>query len=184
MKKMINSVVFASLAAAALAYAPAVTAQQTREAANGHGTLLSMNPETGKNVKRQFSFSALRQADGTVRGQAQLVNPAFRGTADSPAPYQLHIDITCMKVVGKTAVFGGTTRRTNDPNLVDAVFFSAVDNGEPGAGNDLLSRAYFFDDNPGTQGNPQLCLVTDPLDLQPEPIEAGNIQVRTGSSAQ
>jgi hypothetical protein len=181
MKKMINSVVFASLAAAALAYTPAATAQLTREAANGHGTLLSQN-EMGKYVRRQFSFSATRQADGTVRGQAQLHNPAFRG--ENNAPYQLHVDITCMKVVGNIAVMGGTTRRTNDPNLVDAVYFTAQDNGEPGRGNDRLSRAFFFDDDPDTTGDPQACLLTGPTDFPLEPIEAGNIQVRAGTSVQ
>jgi hypothetical protein len=163
-------------AAAALLAGPAA-AQTARESANGHGTLPSTN-DNNQVVKRQFSFSAQRRADGTVTGNATLVNPAFTG-ANGKSPYQLHIDIKCMKVVGNMAFFGGTTRRTNDPNLVDAVFFSAVDNGEPGK-NDMLSRAYFFDDNPSLQGDPASCQYMTVADAPPEPIEAGNIQVRNG----
>ena len=180
MNKVMPTIVRASVAAALLSYAPLAAAQNVRESANGHGTLISMD-EMGKNVRRQFSFSAVRQDDGSVRGQAQLVNPAFRGSERNNAPYQLHIEISCMKVVGNIAIFGGTTKRTNDPNLVDAVYFSVQDNGEPGRGNDRISRAFFFDDNPATQGDPQLCLLTGPTDFPLEHIEAGNIQVRAGS---
>ena len=82
-----------------------------------------------------------------------------------------------MKVVGNIAFFGGTTRRTTDPNLVDAVYFSAQDNGNPGANNDLLSLAFFFDDDPNTTGDPQLCQQI-PIGLFPmEPINSGNISL-------
>jgi len=83
-----------------------------------------------------------------------------------------------MKVVGNIAVFGGTTKRTNDPNLVDAVFFSVQDNGEPGKDRDKISSVFFWDDDPLTQGDPQACLLTGALDFPLETIEAGNIQVR------
>ena len=144
------------------------------QSSNGHGTL---NNADGS--KRQFSFNAKRNADGTVTGQAQLVNPAFSGTDASPAPYRLHVDISCMYVVGNIAVFGGTTKSTNDPNLVDAVYFSVQDNGEPGKGRDKISRVFFFDDDPTTTGDPQLCLLTGPTDFPLETIAGGNIQVRT-----
>lgn len=107
------------------------------------------------------------------------MNPAFTGTATSPAPYRLHVDISCMYVVGNVAVFGGTTKSTNDPNLVDAVFFTVQDNGEPGKGRDKISRVFFWDDNPATTGDPQACLLTGPLDFPLETIDGGNIQVRT-----
>jgi hypothetical protein len=76
-------------------------------------------------------------------------------------------------------IFGGSTRRTNDPNLVDAVYFSVQDNGEPGAGKDMISRAFFFDDDPNTTGSPALCLGSTLTDLPLETIESGNIQVRS-----
>jgi hypothetical protein len=149
--------------------------QQTRESASGHGTVFRTDA-SGKQVRRQFSFSAHRQPDGTVKGNAVLNNPAF--TVDNGQRYQLQIEITCMQVVGNIAIFGGNTRRTNDPGLVDAVFFTVQDNGEPGKGVDRISAVYFWDDLPETTGDPQACLLTGPTDFPFEPIESGNIQVR------
>ena len=163
---------FAVLAAATLfAFASGSSAQASVASANGHGALANAD-----SADRQFSFSARKLADGTVTGNAVLVNPAFTG--DNGAPYQLQIDISCMHVVGNIAVFGGTTRRTNDANLVDAVFFTVQDNGEPGAGVDKISRAFFWDDDPTTQGPPEACLLTAPNAFPLETIESGNIQVR------
>ena len=143
--------------------------------ASGHGTLLVTNQD-GREVRRQFSFSGRRGADGRVSGNAVLHNPEF--TVDNGQNYMLHIDISCMNVVGNTVFFGGTTQRTNDPNLVDAVYFSVQDNGEPGAGSDKISLATFFDDDPTTQGDPQLCLNNHPGDFPMMTIDAGNVQVR------
>jgi hypothetical protein len=140
------------------------------ESASGHGTL-----ESPGTKKRQFSFNAKLHADGTVTGQAQLVNPNF---LVGNQPYRLHIDISCMKVVGNIAILGGTTVGTNDPNLVDAVYFTVQDNDEPGRGRDRISRVFFFDDDPNTTGDPDLCLLTGPADFPLEPITGGNIQVR------
>ncbi len=158
-----------------LVLAAASSADAHQVAASGHGTLLRENAD-GDTVRRQFSFSARQLADGTVTGQAVLHNPAFEG-ADGRA-YQLKVDISCMHVVGNIAVFGGTTSRTNDPNLVDAVFFTVQDNGEPGGGSDRISGAFFWDDDPTTTGDPQACLLTGPNDFPLETIESGNIQVR------
>src|ERR687886_376759 len=144
------------------------SAQGTRESANGQGSLL-VQDANGNTVRRQFAFSARRNADGTVTGNAVLHNPAF--TNANGQKYQLQIDISCMKVIGNIAFFGGTTRRTNDPSLVDAVYFSVQDNGEPGKGNDKISRAFFFDDDPNTQGDPQLCQGNRPGDFPMEPID-------------
>ena len=170
-----------TIVAVALALVAGVMATQAwslgvEESANGHGTLLAVD-EDGKQVRRQFSFSARRAEDGTVSGHAVLVNPAFTGE-NGRSPYRLHVDISCMRVVGNIAILGGTTERTNDPNLVDAVFFSVQDNGEPGQGRDRISRVFFWDDDPTTTGDPQACLLTGPADFPLEPIEAGNIQVR------
>ncbi len=156
---------------------PKSAAQSSKESANGHGTLLVLNDD-GDAVRRQFTVSAQRRPDGTVKGHAVLHNPAFR--VDNGQKYQLQIDITCMRVYGNIAVFGGTTRRTNDPNLVDAVFFSVQDNGEPGRDRDKISRVFFWDDDPNTTGDPQACQVTGPADFPLETIESGNIQVKGG----
>lgn len=172
-------VIAAAVVAGLLSSAAGSAAQNTSERASGHGTLLVQNAE-GNFVRRQFSFSAHRNPDGTVRGNAVLHNPAFE--VDKNQRYQLQIDIQCMKVIGNVAFFGGTTRRTNDPNLVDAVYFSVQDNGEPGRDRDLISRAFFFDDDPNTVGDPQLCQGNQLGDFPMEPIESGNIQVRGGTT--
>ena len=143
--------------------------------ASGQGALPAPL-ENGDTRKRIFSLSARYNGDGTVSGIANLHNPSFTGSNDQK--YQLQIDISCMKVIGNTAFFGGMTRRTNDPNLVDAVFFSVQDNGEPGKYNDMISRAYFFDDDPTTTGDPQICQNYDIGGLPMEPIISGNINLR------
>jgi hypothetical protein len=158
--------------------ASTAVAQGRTASASGHGTLVVATDEPGETARRQFSFSAHRRSDGSVNGSATLINPAFSGNSSSPAPYQLHVDIQCLRIVGNIAIFGGTTKRTNDPNLVDAVYFSVQDNGEPGRGVDRISRVFFFDDDPATTGNPQLCQLTGPTDFPLENIVAGNVQVR------
>ena len=178
LRRSVRMVLGASALIAAVAAGAPSMAQGSRESANGHGTLAATD-ENGRAVKRQFSFNAQRQADGTVRGHATLINPAFGGSGNPNPPYQLQLDITCMRVVGNIAIMGGTTKRTNDQNLVDAAFFSVQDNGEPGKGRDRISRVFFWDDDPNTTGDPQACLLTGPTDFPLEPIEGGNIQVRT-----
>jgi len=145
------------------------------DSANGHGTLLVTDPD-GNQTRRQFSLSARVQSDGTVKGNAVLHNPAFTGA--NGQKYQLQIDISCFNRIGDTVFFGGTTRRTNDPNLVDAVYFSVQDNGEPGKGSDMISQVFFFDDDPTTTGDPMLCLGNQIGDFPMDVIEAGNIQVK------
>ena len=160
----------AVLVGAALLVAPG-TAQGASSvaSANGQGTL--------DNGDRHFSFSAKQAADGTVSGTATLTNKSFTG-ANGTSPYKLKIDIVCMKRFGNTVYFGGNTARTNDPNLVDAVFFAVQDNGDPGKDTDKISRAYFWDDDPLTTGDPQACQNNAVDDFPLETIEAGNIQVK------
>jgi hypothetical protein len=137
--------------------------------ASGHGTL--------DNNTRKFSFSARQDAGGRVTGQANLINRNFTG-ANGKSPYRLHIDISCMKTFGNTVYFGGTVKGTNDPSLVDAVFFAVQDNGEPGKGVDKISRVFFWDDDPDTTGDPQACQNNAVGDFPLETIESGNVQVR------
>jgi hypothetical protein len=167
---MKQTVLRAALGASLVAMLYASTASAASLAsASGQGTL--------DDGARKFSFSARQYADGTVKGEANLTNRSFSG-ANGNSPYQLHIDISCMNVFGNTVYFGGTVKRTNDPSLVDAVFFAVQDNGEPGKGVDKISRVFFWDDDPTTTGDPQACLLNQDGDFPLEPIEAGNIQVR------
>src|SRR4051812_34046335 len=148
----------------AMITAPANAARRGDVRIQGQGTI-----EDG----RTFSVSAVLYQDGTARGQATLINRNFTGE-NGHAPYSLHIDITCAKQLtdGSVAI-GGFTRRTNDPSLVDAVFFTVQDNGK----DDLLSRAYFYDGDPNTTGDPASCQLITPDYLPMEEVIRGNINV-------
>jgi hypothetical protein len=163
-----------ALAVAGFMFAPK-SAAQSGAMASGEGTLL-VEDENGDLVRRQFAFSARQLSDGTAKGNAVLHNPAFENA--NGQTYQLQIDVQCMKVIGNVAFFGGLTRRTNDPTLVDAVYFSVQDNGEPGKDNDQISLAFFFDDDPTTQGDPALCQGNQLGDFPMETIASGNIQLK------
>ena len=159
----------AALLALGFLAAPALAQITATGFASGQGTL-----EQG----RKFALSARINADGTASGQAVLINKNFTG--DKPnQPYQLHVTVSCgKKLDDHTAIFGGMTQKTNDSSLVDAVYFSVQDNGEPGAGTDMISRAYFFDNDPATVGDPKLCLGSTLTDLPLETIVSGNIDVK------
>jgi len=140
-----------------------------RPSANGHGTVLLQNTE-GKTVRRQFSFSARVNADGSVSGNAILHNPSF------DPKYSTQIDVTCLQIVGNRASFGGSIRKTTDPvfnDEFDAAFFTVFDNGEPGNGNDTISEIFF--DN---VVEPSACQFIGADDFPQIPIEGGNVQVR------
>ena len=158
----------ASLVIALVSSVPAIAA--TSNMVSGQGALSS-------DPRRNFSVSAKINADGTASGHATLINKAFTGE-NGKSPYLLQLDIKCGKMVdANTAILGGTVKRTNDPSLVDTVYFSVQDNGEPGAGSDKVSRAFFFDGDPATTGDPALCLGATLTDLPLETIVSGNLNV-------
>jgi hypothetical protein len=139
---------------------------------NGHGGI-TVTSTTGKEAKRQFTFSAVTRKDGTVTGSAVLRNPEF--------DFFAHFDISCLRVVGNSATFGGTVTKTNDPFFTeegdgfDRGFFTVVDNGEPGT-QDTISSVFFDNVVP-----PQACQATGVNDFPQRPIENGNVQVKSGS---
>ena len=137
--------------------------------ASGHGTVLLQNTE-GKTVRRQFSFSARVNSDGTVSGTAIIHNPSF------DPKYSAQFDITCLQVVGNRASFGGSVRKTTDPvfnDEFDAAFFTVFDNGEPGADNDTISEVFF--DN---VVEPSACQFIGADDFPQIPTESGSVTVR------
>src|SRR5215813_2736667 len=137
--------------------------------ASGHGTIL-LQDTNGKTVRRQFSFSARINSNGTVQGSAVLHNPSF------DPKYDAQFSITCLQIVGNRASFGGSIRKTSDPvfnDEFDAAFFTVFDNGEPGAGNDTISEVFF--DN---VVEPSACQFIGADDFPQIPIESGGVQVR------
>ncbi len=176
LRRFILSAILSVLVVSGLLLTSKSYADQPLNSANGHGTVFRTD-DNGNTVRRQFSFSAQRRSDGVVKGNAVLHNPAFSGANGNN--YQAKMDISCMRVVGNIAYFGGTIKRTNDPNLVDTAFFSVQDNGEPGGGADKISPLVFFDDDPNNNpGDPQLCQTITQAEVPLETIESGNIQVR------
>jgi hypothetical protein len=140
-----------------------------KPSASGHGTILLQNTE-GKTVRRQFSFSARINSDGSVQGTAIIHNPSF------DPKYNAQFDITCLQIVGNRASFGGSVRKTTDPvfnDELDAAFLTVFDNGEPGAGNDTISEIFF--DN---VVEPSACQFIGADDFPQIPIESGSVQVR------
>jgi hypothetical protein len=148
----------------AMLTAPANAARRGDVRVQGQGTI-----EDG----RTFSVSAVLYQDGTARGQATLINRNFTGDTGR-GPYTLHIDISCVKQLADgSVVIGGFTRRTNDSSLIDAVFFQVQDNGR----DDLLSRAFFWDGDPNTTGDPATCQLVNSGDFPMEEVIRGNINV-------
>ena len=145
------------------------SAAAAKRSANGHGTVLLQDTE-GRTVRRQFSFSARINSDGTVSGSGILHNPSF------DPKYDAQFDITCLQIVGNRASFGAAIRKTSDPvfnDEFDAAFFTVFDNGEPGGGNDTISEVFF--DN---VVEPSACQFIGADDFPQIPIESGNVQVR------
>ncbi|MFN2454552.1 MAG: hypothetical protein ABR577_10060 [Pyrinomonadaceae bacterium] len=149
--------------------------QTDKASANGHGTLTLPSGQ-----KRQFSFSAIQQQDGTVKGSATIHNPGF--------DFRAKLDISCLlvtdvrdsggNVIGKRAAIGGTVRNSNDPNLGDGCrgFFTVFDNGEPGKNRDTISLIAFSCDADLDFTQASACALQP--DFDQFPIDGGNIQVR------
>jgi hypothetical protein len=176
----IATAAFAILTATARLTTTDTFARANRESANGQGTIL-VHDDQGKIVGRHFSFNARRNMDGTVSGGGILQNPAFTG-ADGKR-YTASFDISCLKIEGNVAIMGGTIKRTNEPNLVDTVFFAVQDIGEPGKNRDYISLAIFNDDDPtANPGDPQSCQDLPIENFGLFLIDAGNIQVRGGTA--
>jgi hypothetical protein len=152
----------AALLGFALIASPGMAAKKGDVRVSGQGTI-----EDG----RTFSLSAVLYQDGTVKGQATLINRNFSGDSGK-GPFKAHFDISCVRQLDdNTLVIGGFANRINDANLVDAVFFSLRDDGK----DDLLSRAFFFDGDPNTTGDPSACQISSAFPM--EEVIRGNINV-------
>ena len=143
--------------------------------ATGAGHQDDVDAATGEVFNRTFAFSAVRYADGTAQGNAQIESRKF--------DLVIHMRIDCLHVLpdGRTARLSGVVTRTSRP-FADAPVgevhrFSVQDTGEPGRGVDRFS---------GVPPNP-LARECDDADFgSPEPsrvapsrtVERGEIQVR------
>lgn len=162
------SVLAGIFAAMAFAFPTTTTcaAAPCREKANGSGKLVMPD-----GTKRQFSFSAQKQPDGTAKGNAVIHNQAF-----PPDPqFRGQIDIKCLEVVGNRARAAGVIKNTNDPNLDNTTaVFEVYDNGNPGKDNDTISLVFFSPEN-SPPPTPAYCAIFE--DFPQMPIESGNVKV-------
>lgn len=171
MKKLVLSGILSMLVMSGLLVTVKSLASSANESAGGQGKLVN---EDGS--RSQYSFNVRRNPNGKVTGQATLRNPSFKTTNGQNE--QIKIDVTCLKVVGNLAVLGGVTKRKNNQAGDEAVYFAVQDNGNPGAGADKIFRGFFYDDDPATKGDPQLCQTLEASVFPLEPIAEGNIQVK------
>jgi hypothetical protein len=143
--------------------------------ASGHANLT-----VGDGQTRTFSFTAVRNPDGTVTGQGHVNNPSF--------PIRLHFAIDCLKFDGGNRVIAsGPVTQSSDPSTIAVgriAVFAVEDNGAganaapdrittipdyapPKSCNDFsVSDSGLRDDTSGAVVRPWLA------------IEAGQIQVR------
>lgn len=119
---------------------------------------------------RTFTFSAIKQADGTVSGEWQVVSRVGNGA-------HLHGSVTCLSVVGNRAWIGTVIESSDNPVVVigSEGGFRVVDNGEgQGEPPDQTSLA-FINGPPGfAQNYCNNMPAAPPLNA----VEDGNIQVR------
>lgn len=151
------------LAAAAMLATPvAASAELVR--VNGQATLTD---------GRIFAVSGrLDTVTNAASGRAVLINTNFSGDSGK-GPYRAIIDISCAKDLGDgTYAIGGFATRTNDSNLEEAVFFVVSETGS-------VTRAYFWDGDPETTGDPSTCAFIQSGDLgTPEEPIRGNVNVK------
>jgi hypothetical protein len=114
-------------------------------------------------TQRTFAFNAQVRADGTVRGQAQLV---LHGSGTLS-----HMKIDCLVVDGNKATMSGVITTSSSSAFVGApIWFEVFDNGEGGSANpDEITLVLVGSDDD--------CNTTGLLDDLIFSIISGNVQV-------
>lgn len=132
--------------------------------ATGAGHFVQANGEL-----RKFSFSAVKQADGGVSGQYQLV----AGNGDLVA----HGHVECLTTIGNEAWIGGPLERNNVGAPFDSGWLRVADNGDGGSGTaDGISLLVVAVDPTGDAAR---AFCADTPDAPPlNDVVAGDISVR------
>lgn len=133
------------------------------QSATGSGKGITAN---GDSVT--FSFSALRDSDGSVQGQAQFINRTTRE--------KLHLNITCVSVVGSLVRIGGEQVIPGSTAPAPVYNFVAFDGGEGQSGSGGMEGGGDFMSLPILTGDSDACAGFSGEVFQ---LASGNIQVRT-----
>ena len=137
---------------------------------------------------RSFAFEAMARGGGPiVRGLGARATGFYAHSSVGLTPV-LRGDVTCLNVVGNTAVFGGVLRRIANetgPRIPFVVY--VVDNGEANEGDppDLISPLSVFPENDPDrpllpEAFPHLCPPPAPSIYGYLPVTDGNIVVQEG----
>ena len=185
----------AALVIATVAAAAQPTFAKT-EGAGSAGPCTVVPPLTGENFcfprGRDFAFSAVSRGVGPViRGLGGRANGFYSQASPIGTTLRVIGDVTCLNVVGNTAVFGGVVRpgtvTGSEAERIPFIVY-VVDNGEASEGDppDLISPMGIF-----PQGDPDRPLVPEQFPrLCPPPVPSiygylpvtnGNIVVQEGS---
>jgi hypothetical protein len=116
-----------------------------------------------------LTFSAQKQADGTVTGNAHVDRKDLDAAWD--------IEVTCLSVVGNTAWIGGIARNARGTVVRDGTvsYFYVIDRGEGESDPADLASAVRINDRAGE--DLAFCALR-PLLLPATEIAHGNVQVR------
>lgn len=146
-------------AAAVLSYVVPAAAGGVISSASGSGHI------TSGDQNRTFAFTARQHADGTVKGQAQVISRALETIA--------HMEIDCLRVVGNVAHMSGVVTHSSRPEeaqVGEMRRFVVEDNGEGSKGApDLISTIPV---------NPTGETCQDSSLSPTRPVERGNVKVR------
>lgn len=159
MRKRVGLVCAVTALAAILAQAVSAAPGGVVSSATGSGHI------TSGGESRTFAFSARERADGTVKGQAQVVSRAL--------DVVVHMEIDCLRVMGNVAHMSGTITRSSNPTeapLGEMRRFVVMDNGE---GSDRPpDQISTIPPNPSGETCENSTLLPN------RPVERGNVQVR------
>jgi len=120
---------------------------------------------------RTFSFHVRSSADGSVRGNFQLIGH------DQPQK-RWHGPLTCFSVVGNEAWIGGFYEKSTNPSLLDTGFgFYVKDNGQGrNADPDLVRRHVRGQANPGDWCSSMPDVSESPYLFA---VESGNVKIHS-----
>lgn len=127
-------------------------------------------PVDGSDVFRNFSFTALERADGSVSGQFEF--------QARHVPIRVHGRVTCLTIVGNAAWLGGVVEQVSDPPFITPpgtpVRWRVVDNGQ-GAVSPPDQVSGF---GPAPGGDELAYCATTPAAPLLLEVARGNLQVR------